>query len=100
MKKYMALLLGGTIVLTMAACQTGGKGETKESAVPAAADSSVKTPAAEEPVELTVFAAASLTETLNEIAGLYKEVAPNVSIVYTFDSSGSAGNTDCRRGRL
>ncbi|MBS5523814.1 MAG: molybdate ABC transporter substrate-binding protein [Clostridiales bacterium] len=42
-----------------------------------------------EEVELTVFAAASMTETMNEIANLYKEVAPNVSIVYTFDSSGT-----------
>ena len=31
-----------------------------------------------EAVELTVFAAASMTETMNEIANLYKEVAPNV----------------------
>ena len=43
----------------------------------------------EEPVELIVFAAASMTETLTEIADLYKEVAPNVTIVYNFDSSGT-----------
>lgn len=42
-----------------------------------------------EPVELTVFAAASMTETMNRIAELYKEEAPNVSIVYNFDSSGT-----------
>lgn len=42
-----------------------------------------------EPVELTVFAAASMTETLNEIAEMYKEVAPNVTLVYNFDSSGT-----------
>ena len=39
--------------------------------------------------ELTVFAAASMTETLNQIAELYKEVAPNVTLVYNFDSSGT-----------
>ena len=44
---------------------------------------------AEEPVELVVFAAASMTETLTEIADLYKEVAPNVTLVYNFDSSGT-----------
>ena len=44
---------------------------------------------AEEPVELIVFAAASMTETLNQIADLYKEVAPNVTLVYNFDSSGT-----------
>jgi len=46
-------------------------------------------PAAEsEPVELTVFAAASLTEALEEIAGLYKAVAPHVTISFNFASSG------------
>ena len=43
----------------------------------------------EEPVELIVFAAASMTETLTEIAELYQEVAPNVTLVYNFDSSGT-----------
>ena len=45
--------------------------------------------ASQEPVELTVFAAASMTETMEEIAQLYSQVAPNVTIVYTFDSSGT-----------
>ena len=44
---------------------------------------------AEEEVELVVFAAASMTETLTEIAELYKEVAPNVTVTYNFDSSGT-----------
>ena len=39
--------------------------------------------------ELIVFAAASMTETLTEIAENYKEVAPDVELVYTFDSSGT-----------
>lgn len=42
-----------------------------------------------EPTELIVFAAASMTETLTEIAELYKSVAPDVEIVYNFDSSGT-----------
>ncbi len=42
-----------------------------------------------EEVELIVFAAASMTETLNQIADLYKEEAPNVTLVYNFDSSGT-----------
>jgi len=40
-------------------------------------------------VELTVFAAASMTESLNEIAEMYKSVAPNVTLVFNFDSSGT-----------
>ena len=39
-------------------------------------------------MELTVFAAASLTETLNEIAENYRTVAPNVTLHFNFDSSG------------
>ncbi len=44
---------------------------------------------AAEPVDLIVFAAASMTETMTAIADLYKAVAPNVTLVYTFDSSGT-----------
>lgn len=44
-------------------------------------------PAAEK--TLTVFAAASMTESMNRIAELYKKVAPDVKIVYNFDSSGT-----------
>ena len=40
-------------------------------------------------VELVVFAAASLTNTLDEIAVLYRNVAPNVRLVFNFDSSGT-----------
>ena len=46
-------------------------------------------PADEEKTELIVFAAASMTETLEEIAKLYEEAAPNVSLVFNFDSSGT-----------
>lgn len=42
-----------------------------------------------EPVELIVFAAASMTETLTQIGEMYKEVAPEVTIIYNFDSSGT-----------
>ncbi len=51
-------------------------------------------------IELTVFAAASMTETMTQLAELYKEVKPNVTIVYNFDSSGKlktqiAEGADC-----
>ncbi len=41
------------------------------------------------PVELVVFAAASLTETLGEIAKRYQTAAPHVTLVFNFDSSGT-----------
>lgn len=39
--------------------------------------------------DLYVFAAASMTESMNQIAEMYKKVDPNVKIVYNFDSSGT-----------
>ena len=42
-----------------------------------------------EKIDLVVFAAASMTETLTEIADLYKEAAPDIELIYTFDSSGT-----------
>jgi molybdate transport system substrate-binding protein len=45
--------------------------------------------AAAAPASVTVFAAASMTESLKEIATLYKKAAPDVEIVYNFDSSGT-----------
>ncbi len=42
-----------------------------------------------EHVELIVFAAASMTETLEEIRTEYERENPNVAIMYNFDSSGT-----------
>lgn len=42
-----------------------------------------------EPVELIVFGAASMTETLSELGERYMELHPNVKIVFNFDSSGT-----------
>lgn len=39
--------------------------------------------------ELVVFAAASMTESLTKIAELYKAVAPDVTLTFNFDSSGT-----------
>lgn len=39
--------------------------------------------------EITVFAAASMTESLNKIAALYKKNEPGIKILYNFDSSGT-----------
>ena len=42
-----------------------------------------------EPIELHVFAAASMTETLTEIADMYRSVEPDVTLTFNFDSSGT-----------
>ncbi len=39
--------------------------------------------------ELVVFAAASMTETMNAIKTMYEEAHPDVTVVYNFDSSGT-----------
>lgn len=78
MKKLLPLLLALALVFSLVACGSKDDG---------ANDADTQDDAAE-PVELIVFAAASMTETLNEIAEMYKEVAPNVTLTFNFDSSG------------
>ena len=39
--------------------------------------------------DLMIFAAASMTETLNEIKGMYEEANPDVTLSFNFDSSGT-----------
>ncbi len=85
MKKIFALLTALCLMLTMlAGCGASSAPTDSDSKLP---DSQQTDDA--EPIELVVFAAASLTETLNEIAENYKTVAPNVTLVYNFDSSGT-----------
>lgn len=48
-----------------------------------------KTVEENEETEIVVFAAASMTETLEEIKGIYEKDHPEIKITYTFDSSGS-----------
>lgn len=85
MKKFLSLLLAGLMVCSLAACGTA----PASSAAPEATAAPASAQTAGEPVELVVFAAASLTETLTEIAEDYKAVAPNVTLTFNFDSSGT-----------
>ena len=85
MKKFLSLLLAGLMVCSLAACGTA----PASSAAPEATAAPASAQTADEPVELVVFAAASLTETLTEIAEDYKAIAPNVTLTFNFDSSGT-----------
>ena len=70
MKKILTLLLTLAMLFTLAACGSSAapsKGEKKE---------------------IIVFAAASMTETLNQVKDVY-EKGNNVTITYNFDSSGT-----------
>ena len=79
MKKLLSLLLALALVFFLAACGSKTDDTTTDD---------TQGDANAESVDLVVFAAASMTETLTQIAELYKEVAPNVNITYNFDSSG------------
>ena len=78
MKKAQNLFLSICLVLTMTltAC---GSNNTSSNAVNTSENKS----------EIIVFAAASMTETLNQIKPMYESKNPNVKITYNFDSSGT-----------
>ena len=95
MKKSLALLLTLTMIFALAAC--GGQSAPAAPQTPAeeaagqpaeeAAPAEESAPAEE--IELIVFAAASMTETLTKIKDLYEAANPGVKITYNFDSSGT-----------
>ena len=93
MKKAFALAAAFALAFSLAGCGGASSAASPSSAASAgsgaASASASQTETGGEPVELTVFAAASLTETLNRIAEDYKVVAPNVTLTFNFDSSGT-----------
>lgn len=91
MKKIFALLMAAAMILSFAACAAPAPEPTQpeETAGETEAETEMETVPEAEPVELIVFAAASMTETMNQIAELYKAKAPNVTLTYNFDSSGT-----------
>ena len=78
MKKFFSLLLALSLALSLTAC--GGSTDTGDTA----ADDTTA-----EPVDLYVFAAASMQESLDQAIEAYKAVAPEVTVVATYDSSGT-----------
>ena len=88
MKRIFALIMAIIMMISFAACAPAAEPEAEqvvEQPVEEAPEAVAEQPA----VELIVFAAASMTETLSDIAELYKAVAPNVTLVFNFDSSGT-----------
>lgn len=83
MKKFISLLLALAMALSLVACGNGGSADTNQDANNA---DDQQPPA--ETVELTVFAAASLTESLTAIGEKYMAENENVKINFNFDSSG------------
>ena len=85
--KLLALLLAGVLAASLTACGSTGGGS---SAAPDSSAPATSAPDGQEPTgEIIVFAAASMTETLNEIKTIYEAAHPGVTITYNFDSSGT-----------
>ena len=85
MKKIIAMLLALSMAFGLMAC---GAETTPATEAPTQAATEAVTEAAE-PVELIVFAAASMTETLTTLGEQYMADHPEVTIVFNFDSSGT-----------
>ncbi len=89
MEKFMSLLLALSLALSLTAC--GSKADTSADAAAGSQtqDNAPTEATAGEPVELIVFAAASMTETMNQLKEMYEQNNPNVTVTYNFDSSGT-----------
>ncbi len=93
MKKLLGILLVLCMVFALIGCAPAVESVSpSESATPEATISATPeaTPeATAEPVELTIAAAASLTDVTAEIAEAYKIAAPNVTLTFTYGASGA-----------
>lgn len=89
MKKFIALLLALTMVFALCACGAKEEATPAEEAAPVEESAPIKEAPAAEPVEIIVFGAASMTETLTTLGEQYMADHPEVTIVFNFDSSGT-----------
>lgn len=96
-KKVLSLMLAGAMVLSMAACGSQNTDQGTANDTSAKAEQSDSSEAAKEnsdseeleSTQITVFAAASLKNALNEVIKKYNETQPNVTIIPSYDSSGT-----------
>ena len=82
MKKFFALILSA-LMLTAILCACNQQQSTNETTVATADERSA------DKTELVVFAAASMTETLESLKKTYQASHPEIEITYNFDSSGT-----------
>ena len=81
MKKLLSIILSIVMVLSLVAC-VGSSSKTTETQAAETTKDVLQT-------ELIVFAAASMTETMNQIKEMYEKKNTNIKITYNFDSSGT-----------
>ncbi len=107
MKRCISMLLTACLALSLLSGCSGQSSETTAAETTAAETTAAETTAADEEtaavaesetaaaaaegdsVELIVFAAASMTETLTELGNSYMADNPGVTLVFNFDSSGT-----------
>ena len=98
MKKITALMLCAILLISFAACGTNpASGPSGSEGAPVGSQSAQENTdkdaqeTAGEVVkkDLIVFAAAAMTETLNEIKAMYEKDNPGVNLLYSFGSSGT-----------
>jgi len=123
MKKCIAIMLVLCMVAALCACGSTAPAQTTTTAQPeatatpevtaepeaaaepeataepevVAAAEQAEEPAQEQPVDIIVFAAASMTETLTKVADMYTAANPNANIILNFESSGTL-KTQIREG--
>ena len=94
-KKLVSVMLIGAMVASMAACGNTNNDQGAANDTSAAAEKADTSKAAPESADqlddtqITVFAAASLENALNEVIEKYNETQPNVKVVPSYDSSGT-----------
>ena len=96
-KKVISLMLVATMGLSLAACGNTNTDQGAANDTSAKAEQSDSSEAAKEnsdseeleSTQITVFAAASLENALNEVIKKYNETQPNVTIIPSYDSSGT-----------
>ena len=96
-KKVLSLMLAGAMVLSMAACGSQNTDQGAANDTSAKAEQNDTSEAAPESTgaeqldstQITVFAAASLENVLNDLIAQYNETQPNVTVVPSYDSSGT-----------
>lgn len=88
MKKFLLAALSLTLIFGLVACKNEDK-KTSEETETKNTETTTNEQTSGDKKELYVFAAASLTESLEEIKAAYEEENPDIEIIYTFDSSGT-----------
>ncbi|MCR4434978.1 MAG: molybdate ABC transporter substrate-binding protein [Clostridiales bacterium] len=85
-KRFLAVLIAALILTGITACGAGGSGQSQ---APAAQEATKGTTKQTKNVALTVSAAASLKDAMEEIKKNYESEKPGTTITYNFGASGS-----------